>query len=116
MKKIKDAKPTKQFETDVIAEKFTHKVLRLPVAHPELNPIELAWSVAKGYVAKHNQKFTLKEVEALVPEAINTVTPAMWSKFCDHTKKVEEYWKKDGLVEDVVEEILINVGSESDDE
>ena len=117
MKKIKDAKPTKQFETDVIADKFTHKVLRLPVAHPELNPIELACSVVKGYVAKHNQKFTLKEVEALVPEAINTVTPAMWSKFCGHTKKVEEeYWKKDGLVEDVVEELLINVGSDSDDE
>ena len=61
MKKIKDAKPTKQFETDVIADKFTHKVLRLPVTHPELNPIELAWSVVKGYVAKHNQKFTLKD-------------------------------------------------------
>ena len=40
----------------------------------------------------------------------------MWSKFCDHTKKVEEYQKKDGLVEDVVEEILINFGSESDEE
>ena len=90
LKKIKDAKPTKQFETDVIAENFTHKVLRLPVALPELNPIELAWSVVKGCVAKHNQKFTLKEVEALVPEAISTVTLAMWSKFCDHTKKVEE--------------------------
>lgn len=24
MKKIKDAKPTEQFETDVIADKFTH--------------------------------------------------------------------------------------------
>ena len=56
MAKITDAKPTKQFETDVIAEKFTHRVLRLPVAHPELNPIELAWSVVKGYVAKHNKK------------------------------------------------------------
>ena len=92
------------------------KVLRLPVAHLELNAIELAWSVVKGYVAKHNWKFTLKEVEALVPQAINTITPAMWKKFCDHTEKVEEeYWKKDGLVEDVVE-ILILVGSDSDDE
>ena len=72
MKKIKDAKPTKKFETDVIAGKFTHKVLRLPFVHPGLNPIELAWSVVKGYVAKHNQKVTLKEVEALVPEAINS--------------------------------------------
>ena len=40
----------------------------------------------------------------------------MWKKFCDHTVKVEEeYWKKDGLVEDVVEEILITVG-EGDEE
>lgn len=90
MKKIKDAKPTKEFQSDVIAEKFTHKVLRLPVALPELNPIELAWSVVKGYVARHNKKFTLKGVEALVPEAMNTVTPAMWKKFCDHTERVEE--------------------------
>ena len=26
----------------------------------------------------------------------------------------EEYWKKDGLVEDVVEEILINIGEDDD--
>ena len=55
---------TYQFATDAIAEKFTHTVVRLPVAHPELNPIELAWSVIKGYVAKH-KKFTLTEVERL---------------------------------------------------
>ena len=87
------------------------------MAHPELNPIELAWSVVKGYVAKHNKKFTLSEIEELVPEGISQVTPQMWKKFCDHTMKVEEeYWKKDGLVEDVVEEILINVGEDDDDD
>ena len=89
------------------------------------NPIELAWSLVKGYVAKHNKGFTLKEVEKLVPEGINMVTPALWEKFCRHTEKVEdEYWHKDGLIEDIVEEILINVedddssdtsGSDSDD-
>ena len=117
MKKIIDAKPTKQFETDAIALNFKHHILRLPVAHPELNPIELAWSVVKGYVAKNNKKFTLKEIETLVPEGIKAVTPALWKKFCEHTEKVEdEYWERDGLVEDVVEEIMINVGDDSDDE
>ena len=81
MAKITDAKPTKQFETDAIAEKFTHRVLRLPVAHPELNPIELAWSVVKGYVAKYNKKFTLNEIEELVPQGISQVTPQMWKNF-----------------------------------
>ena len=117
MEKIVKAKPTKVFETDVIAAKFTHKVLRLPVAHPELNPIELAWAEVKAYVAKHNKTFTLKEVERLVPEAIDTISPAKWHKFCQHTVAVEdEYWAKDGLVEDVVEEILLNIGDESESE
>lgn len=131
VEKIKAASPTKQFKTDVIAEEFTHTVLRLPVAHHrELSPIELAWSVVKGYVAKHNNKFTVKEVEGLLPKAIKIITPAMWEKFCNHTVKVEEFletfcshtvkveefWKRDGLVEDVVEEILIRVSSGSDDE
>ena len=71
MSKITNAKPTKQFETDLIAEKFTHRMLRLPVAHPELNPIELAWSVVKGYVTKHNKKFTLKDIEELVIRMTN---------------------------------------------
>ena len=116
MGKITKAKPTKQYATDAIAEKFTHAVLRLPVAHPELNPIELAWSVIKGYVAKHNKRFTLSEVERLTREAIEKVTPTLWEKFCAHTAKVEEmYWKKDGLIEDV-EEIILNVGDDDDDD
>ena len=73
MTKIVKAKPTKMFKTDAIAENFYHTVLRLPVHHPELNPIELAWSLVKGYVAKHNKSFTLKEVEKLVPEGINII-------------------------------------------
>ena len=57
MGKTTQARPTKQFATDAIAEKFTHTVVGLPVAHPELNPIELTWSVIKGYVAKHNKVY-----------------------------------------------------------
>ena len=38
----------------------------------------------------------------------------MWSNFCDHVKKVEyEYWEKDGLIEDALEEFVIRL-SESD--
>ena len=88
-------------------------MLRLPVAHPELNPIELAWSVIKGYVAKHNN---LTEVERLTRKAIGKVTPTMWEKFCAHKEKVEEMdWKKDGLIEDV-EEIMLNVGDDDSDD
>ena len=62
MAKIRDAKPTKQLETDAIAEKFIHRVL---VAHPELNPIELAWSVRA--MLPNTKMFTLNEIEKLAP-------------------------------------------------
>ena len=46
-------------------------------------------------------------MEALVPEGIKTIdTPALWKKFYEQRKK-------GGLIQD---EILINVGSVSDDE
>ena len=34
-----------------------HEVVRLPVAHCELNPIEMAWSQAKGHVKRNNKKY-----------------------------------------------------------
>ena len=89
MGKITQARPTKQFARDAIAEKFTHTVVRLPVAYPGLNPIELAWSVIKGYVAKHNKKFTLTEVERLTREAMGMVTPTMWESFALTQKRLK---------------------------
>ena len=38
-------------------------VLQLPVAHCELNPIELVWAAVKGHVAKYNKHFTMTEVQ-----------------------------------------------------
>ena len=34
-----------------------HEVVRLPVAHCELNPIEMAWSQVKGHVKDNNKKY-----------------------------------------------------------
>ena len=36
-----------------------HEVVRLPVAHCELNPIEMAWSQVKGHVKDNNRKYTV---------------------------------------------------------
>ncbi len=71
----------------------------------------------KDYCRKHNETFTLRGIEELVPKGVEIVSPEMWSKFCRHVKEVEdEYWLTDGLVEDVVEEFILKVGVDSDDE
>ena len=59
------------------------EVVRRPVAHCELNPIEMAWAQVKGYIKEQNKSFTLSEVKRLAIE--------------DH------YWEHDGLYKDMME-------------
>ena len=83
-------------------------MLRSPVAHCELNPIALTWASVKGYVAKHNVKFNLTEVQRLTPEGFQHTTVYMWRKFCRHMVDIEnDYFDNDGLVDDMVDEIII---------
>ncbi len=109
-------RPKPLYLTDETIHRHGHIVLRLPVAHCELNPIELAWASGKGYVAKHNKDYNLKVVERLVPECFQHTTD-MWRRFCRHVVDIEnEYFEKDGLLEDAVEEMVINLGDDDSDE
>jgi hypothetical protein len=55
--KIKQKKTPVDYKTDKIANLHGHEVLRIPVRHCELNPIELIWAQVKGFVAKNNTIF-----------------------------------------------------------
>ena len=46
--KIKQKKTPVVYKTDTIANLHGHEVLRTPVRHCELNPIELIWVEVKG--------------------------------------------------------------------
>ena len=114
---VKQHTPAPLYLTDEAIHNMGHTVLRLPVAHCELNPIELAWASVKGYVAKYNRDYTFAEVERLTPEGFKHTTTEMWRHFCRHVVDVEnEYFEKNGIVEDVVEEMIIAVGDDSDEE
>ena len=52
------------YKTDVVAEAVGHCVLRLSIAHCELNPIELIWAQVKGYAAKNNKTHHGRGLEA----------------------------------------------------
>ena len=117
MKKIKESNPRKAYATDVIAETNGHVVLRTPVAHCELNPIELVWSKVKGYLRVNNTSFKLADLESLVPAAFRSVSQEMWRHFCTHAiRKEEKFWEKDGLLEDAIDEFLIELNVDDDEE
>ena len=115
LEKVKQYRTSPIYLTDEAAHEHGHTVLRLPVGHCELNPIELAWASVKGYVAKHNRDYNLAEVEQLVPKGFEHTTTDMWRKFCKHVIDIEnEYIEKDGIVEDTLDEMTIEIGVKDD--
>lgn len=66
--KIQLAAPNRKlFEIGEAAKARGHVVLRSPVPHCELNPIELVWSDVKRYLQNYNKIFKLADLEQLVP-------------------------------------------------
>ena len=59
-------KPKPVYKTDQIAESKGHVVLRLPIKHCELNPIELIQAQEKQYVAQHNTTFKMADVKIIL--------------------------------------------------
>lgn len=82
-----------------------HKVLVLPVHHPELNPIELVWAFVKNLCAKKFQTgLGFQEVRKHLHEAFTDVAPELCQKFYTHVKKIEEeYWQRDVELEELEE-------------
>ncbi|KAG8288972.1 hypothetical protein J6590_007724 [Homalodisca vitripennis] len=63
----------------------------------------------------------LTKLEEVTTHAMNSVTKIDWEGFTNHTLKLEQdFWIKDGLIEDVIDHFVIELGgvdsSESDDD
>ena len=75
-------------------------LLRLPVGHSELNPIELIWAKVKNEVARSNIRFTIKSVRELVEKGLTNVTARDWQCAIRHTEKVEAAFRKVDFIEE----------------
>ena len=90
----------KEYALESITKKYCSetnkdvKVLRLPVGHSEINPVELIWAQAKNEVARKNVKFNITSVRELTITALNNVTPANWTAAVKHVIKVEDAFRK----------------------
>ena len=54
-------------------------VLFLPVAYPELNPIEMVWGCIKRTVSSKNMSFKLSYVGQLTREQVQNLIAAQFS-------------------------------------
>ena len=91
--------PSPKYKIQKIADKYEEGdfkivVLFLPVAHPELNPIEMVWGQIKRKVASKNMDFKLSSVEELTRTEIAKVSPCGFARYVSHTIIEEEKYKQ----------------------
>ena len=58
------------------------KVNILPIAHPQLNPIEMLWGWIKRDVAANNHDFSMVTIERLTRAKVAALDGAWWAKAC----------------------------------
>ncbi|PSN30176.1 hypothetical protein C0J52_24176 [Blattella germanica] len=75
----KNKAPHNKYIVDEMAQEQGKLVLRLPPYYCELIPIEFIWSQVKGYVARNNKTFTLKEVTQLLHDGVQRITSEAWA-------------------------------------
>ena len=99
-----------RYEIDDLAVANGHKVLRLSPNYCQFNPIELIWAQVKDKIKRKNSN----SEQQLVLQAIDNITPGNWKKYIDHTKKIEEdYRRKDIALEHLLNSFCIQL-TESD--
>ncbi|KAF8783184.1 hypothetical protein HNY73_013381 [Argiope bruennichi] len=98
-------------------EKEGHEVIRIPPYHCDLNAIEFVWSSVKRIIKERNvtDDLSLDNLKSLLQTAITEVTSAEWAAHCKHVEKLENnYWKKDGQLEDLVDELSFQIDTNDD--
>lgn len=92
---------------DEEALKTNKVVLRLPPLHDELNPIQLALLMVKNHVKTHNTTWKLSDVQKLIKEGIQLLTPDTWSNFVSYAIEEEnKLYDIDFAVDEVLDSAI----------
>ena len=116
MKKIKESNPRKAYATDAIAETNRRVVLRTPVAHCELNPIELVWSKVKGYLRVNNTTLACRLGITCTCSFSFGLARDVETFLHTRYQRKRKILGKDGLLEDAIDEFLIELNVDDNDE
>src|SRR5207237_3108264 len=76
------------------------KLLFLPVAHCELNPIEIVWAFMKAKVSELNKRGGSSYVLNLTKECLEMITPQIWQGCIKKALEYEQkFWQRDKLID-----------------
>ncbi len=78
---------------EFVTEEFNIKILFLPVAHPELNPIEMVWSKMKRSIAGKNMTHRLSAVEEQTRRKVELMTAFESNRYVEYVKVEEDKFK-----------------------
>jgi len=105
----------RRYKLDEIALQMGHEVVRLPPYHCQYNPIELIWAQVKGEVATKNSTYKISDVRTLLENAVKNISKEDWEKCVKHAEKLQEDdFVKEGLRDEIMERIIVNLEEESD--
>ena len=102
-----EAKRDKKTMVEIFAENKGHRVLFLPVHHPELNPIELVWNTVKGECARlFSNQTSFQEQRLRLEEAFRNKIDAQYcAEAFRHVRQFEEkYWETDLVLDEELDE------------
>ena len=92
------------------------RFLILPIAIPQLNPIEMVWSWIKNYVGSHNHDFKMGTIHTLVTARVAEIDGTWWTKACTHSDKFAiDQDQADDIFYDAVDDPNNTVNDEDDD-
>ena len=105
----KNMRPPKRLKIEdwILAWNLTHRTnvrfLILPVATPQLNPIELVWGNVKTWVASNNHEYKMENVRSLVNDRVQWIKDNNWwekayqkaHRFCIEQHEVDNIYDAD---------------------
>ena len=102
---LKKLAPPKKYLVQELADKFSSrqfhiKIIFLPVAHPELNPIEMIWGTVKRAVSSANSNFKLSQVKELTRHELARYNASTFKRFVQHVINVENNFRHYGTILD----------------
>lgn len=83
----------KVYLLDTIAQEMRNsevKLMWLPVAHCESNPLELVWAYVRKRVATVNKSLKIHDVLRLCQETMEYLPPDLWANCVRHAKEIDE--------------------------